>query len=116
VLTLIIVTLLASMAFRRVALTKGYAANRIQFYPLVIVAAVLVPSFCAGLFLGFAESHGLCSETTRAASLLGVDILSFFVYFSVLGRYTMRLKNLPNLAKHQPPPPSSAPIPDHDRP
>jgi hypothetical protein len=97
VLTLIIVTILASIAFRRIAGTKGYPANRIQFYPAAILASVLVPALCAELFLTFATSHGFCSEAARTALLFGINILCFIFYFGALSRSTIRLKNLPPL-------------------
>lgn len=104
-LTLLIVTVLAAMAFRRIARAKGYVAHRIQFYPVVILAGVLVPAFCAELFLTFVVSHGFCSEVTRAALVLGNNILCFLFYFGALSSCTIRLKNLPPL-------PSTPPYPD----
>ncbi len=96
-LTLFIATLLASLAFRRISQAKGYSTNRIQFYPAVILAAVIIPARFAELFLAFAVSRQLCSEVVRAAMLTAINVLCFILYFGALSRSLLRLKNLPNL-------------------
>jgi len=104
VLTLLIVTFLASIAFRRMAQAKGCSPTRLQFYPAVILLAVIIPSSSAQLFLTFAVSHGFCSEPTRTALQTVLNVLCFVFYFGALSRSTLQLKNLPTLPTAPGPP------------
>jgi len=104
-LALIIIALLASIAFRRTAQAKGCAANRIQFYPVLILAVVIVPAFWAELFLAYAVSHQFCSQMTSKAAMTVISILCFLFYIGALSRTYIRLKMLPSLPSAPPPPP-----------
>ena len=91
-LVIIIIALIASSSFRKVARKKGYESPRFWAYPLIVGSVILFVSFWIGIVAGMITD----GEGIMALYPFVVSVLAIALECAILSKMWKQIKQLPD--------------------